>query len=448
MFQSLTPESRITKKIYRAARFFPAPRKRGLIFVILFGALLCASSMARAQAGRGISAATDSDAPAVRFTPRKYSLNSVMIFHPINREHGNDYSWTIDNPPSRRDNYFGRVTVKRKEESNSSVQFKVEGLPDQSTYTDGSGIDVKIGASENSGLLYLFTPRTGRYGAIRYVNDFTTQRVELSATDSALKVYREILVEPSGRVPDCSDYPEQNRDRYMCLFQGEIFPSTPPPSISDTLRNALPSKLVQPKENYELVFAEEFDGDTGQRPSSHCEGGLANLDEDKWSFDNDWCDDVDAEEVPCEGMEDGHYYMSRTSVCDPGMETRGKFTYKYGYLETKYTVNLDEAYDQNMTLVIGNHRKSMTSVNQKYGVQVSNYEDFTRFIEVEIDLFEYFPGRQREIAHPAFINYHPYVFNAHTEPRLSNQMDQVLRLRAEHDRPTRLSIRGRVRRTG
>ena len=371
---------------------------------------------ARSQAGRGISAAVNSDAPALGFTARKYSLNSVMAIFQIDSRHGDDFSWTIDNPPSRRDRYFGRATVERSEESNSSVLFKVEDLPDKSTYTDRSGSDVEIGAREKSGLLYLFSGS----GGIHYVNDFTTQRLELSATDSALKVYREILVEPSERVPDCSDYPEQNLDRYMCLFQGEILPPTPPPSTSEALRNALPSKLVQPKENFELVFAEEFDGATGKRPSSHCQGGLANLDEDKWSFDNDWCDDVDAEDVPCEGMEDGHYYMSRTSVCDPGMETRGKFTYKYGYLETKYTVNLDEAYDQNMAFVIGNHRKSMKTVNQKYGVQVNNYEDFTRFIEMEIDLFEYFPGRQREIAH-RFINYHPYVFNAHTEPRLTTK---------------------------
>ena len=101
------------------------------------------------------------------------------------------------------------------------------------------------------------------------------------------KVYQEVLIEAPKGNPDCSDYPEDDVDRYVCLYQGETM--APAPTPEQALLDALPDKLVQPKESYELIFAEEFEGTIGRRPAGDCEGGLSNLDIDKWNYSEKWC---------------------------------------------------------------------------------------------------------------------------------------------------------------
>ena len=257
------------------------------------------------------------------------------------------------------------------------------------------------------------TPR----GVLHHFHDYVPQRMELSVSDGSVKVYSETLVEPPEGIPDCSAYPERDKDRYVCLYQREMMPSAPP--RDDTVLDALPDKLVQPKENYELVFAEEFDGTSIQRPTGFCEGGLSDLGGDQWNFRDGWCESVDAAEVSCQNMRDGHYEMSYTYQCGSGIDTRGKFTYKYGYLETEYTVNLDDSFPQNMAFVMGEPRRSLKYTVERYDVPIGNYEEMSKFLPIEINLYEYFPERKRELTN-WFYNYHPYVRYPHTEPRYAS----------------------------
>ena len=366
--------------------------------------------------------------------------------HSVNPEHyvfrsdtaaeyqGEDMAWPREGRPAGNDRYFSRLVATNEESSDSPLQFRVENQPDKRTYevcycplhpTDRGCFEqprdchpLEVGVRETSGLLYVVLPKPKRGSPSRmyhYLKDFTTQRVEVSVASSQTKVYRDILVEPPDSVPDCSDYPDKDIDRYMCLFQGETLP--PKPTQDEALLGALPSQLVQATENYELIFAEEFNGVDGGRPGTVCAGGLSNLDSTKWNYSDDWCRGVDAEGTPCLGMDSGHYSMAVTATCGGGISTRGKFAYKYGYLETKYTVNLDESYEQVLAFVIGeNNRRPLKYANEKYGVTVRDNEDITRYLAVEIDLFEYLPEVQREIAH-RYINYLPYIRYRHSTPR-------------------------------
>ena len=366
----------------------------------------------------------DADGPPMRFTTRKYTVNPVMWVY--SRPPGPDEAWEVDNPPSAHDFFFGKVTMETRAAPSNTVLFKVEGLPDRATYErcklksfhepprslEKTCRPMEIGVHEGSGLLRPFTSLGYSGKELHFFNDFPTQRVELSATDSAYKVYREILVEPPEGVPDCSDYPERNIDRYVCLFQGEIFPSSSSPSTSDALLDTLPPQLIQPRENYEMVFAEEFDGNSGKRPSSNCRGGLANLGTDRWNFPNHWCDRVDSDGVPVANMENGYYYLARTVNHGGFLSTFGKLAYKYGYLEMKYTLDpvfFDEIQQHVVAAVVGHPRDSgnyMTNVNRKYGVPARNYEELLKFHITEIDFFEFnvHGPNPTEIA-PRFANY-------------------------------------------
>ena len=208
--------------------------------------------------------------------------------------------------------YFDRVEVRTLDQSVDSLRFAIEDLPDKSMYQwcDGEPAQcahVEVGIVEDSGALFLFADEAsittdikregpgldGGYHRHHYVNDFPRQTVELSVEipKQDLKVYREVSVGPSERAPDCADYASQNADRYTCLFLAEALPSDPPSASADMI-NALPN-LVQPKANYRLVFAEEFDGtpeEDGCKPG--LDNGMVTLSGDVWHFDTNPCDNV------------------------------------------------------------------------------------------------------------------------------------------------------------
>ncbi len=394
-----------------------------------------ASGLLAAACHAGMADATPSDSTLLEFRDESYALNPVVRVNRRDRDEPAylDYTWEVDNPVSRHERHIARVRVVGHEASGESLRFKVEAQPDRTIYelcycplheTDTAcrsrGTicrEVSLGITEQSGVLYLVAPADAPRTVFHYFRDFTRQRVELSVTEGDRKVYREILIEPPEGTPDCSDYPDTDVDRYACLYLGETM--TPAPAPDQALLAALPDKLVQPKEHYELVFAEEFEGNTGRYPAGDCEGGLSNLDGDKWNFREGWCRSVDAENEPCENMRDGHYEMSFTEQCGSGIGTEGKFSYKYGYLETRYTVNLDETFPQNMAFVIGDPWRSLKYAAAKYGVPMRNYEEMSKALPLEINLFEYFPERKRELTN-YFYNYHPYLHYPHTEPRYAS----------------------------
>ena len=344
-----------------------------------------------------------------------------------------DYIWPAENTVSRNDEYFGRARVFGAEASDDAIRFKVEARSDGSDYelcycplhetnrdcgtSERICRDVEIEVTEKSGVLYLVAPADAPKSVFHYFRDFIRRPVEMSVSAGDRKVYRDMLIEPPAGTPDCSDYPENDLERFVCLYQGEAGMSAP--IQNEAALDALPGKLVQPKANYEMVFAEEFEGDTGRRPSGACEGGLSNLDRDKWNVTDGWCKTVDAADQPCENMRDGYYEMSYFPGCASTIQTVGKFSYKYGYLETQYTVDLEESFQQNMNMVIGDPWRALKYAAQKYGVPLTNYEQMSRFLPIEINLFEYFPERKRELTN-WFYNYHPYIHYPHTEPRYAS----------------------------
>lgn len=370
------------------------------------------------------------------FRNERYALNPMVQVRRRDRDEPEflDYPWQVDNPVSRHDRHIARVRILGRAESDDALRFRVEAQPDKSSYelcycplapatTQCEGRErtcheVGIDITEQSGVLYLVAPANAPWTVFHAFRDFTRQRVELSVTEGDRTVYREAVIEPPEGTPDCGDYPDTDVDRYACLHLGEeSLASAPTPD--QALLAALPDTLVQPKANYELVFAEEFTGNTGRYPAGDCEGGLSTLDGDKWNFRETWCRGGEAINEPCETMRDGHYEMSYVDGCASSIGTSGKFSYKYGYIETRYTVDLVDSNQQNMNLVIGDVWRWLRYAAAKYGVPLRNYEEMAKALPLEINLFEYFPERRRELTN-YFYNYHPYIHYRHTEPRYAS----------------------------
>ena len=377
--------------------------------------------------------ATPEDAP-LEFRDESIALNDAVRIYRRNTDepHHLDYPWQHDNAVSQRHRLLARVRVQGHGDSDEPLLFGVEAQPDKASYelcycplapvtndcVDSGRIceHVEFAIAAQSGVMYLVAPNTVPGTVRHYFRDFIRQRLELSVTAGEHKVYRQVMVEPPKGVPDCDDYPDTDPDRYTCLFLGEV--RGPAPTADQAILNALPDKLVQPKENYDLVFSEDFEGSAGRFPAGDCEGGLSNLDGDKWNFRDDWCHRVDLTGEPCENMRDGHYEMSTFHGCASNINTVGKFTYKYGYAQTQYTIDLADSYPQNLNMVIGDHRRWLKFAAARYGAPLRNYEEMAKGLPIELNPFEYFPDRKRELTN-YFYNYHPYIHYPHTEPRSS-----------------------------
>lgn len=380
------------------------------------------------------AAATPADRPLLEFRDESYALNPVIRVHRLNRDEPwwLDYPWEVDNPVSRHNWHLARVRVLEPTAFGDSLRFKVEAQPDQASYElcycplapatkeckEGERICHEIGVSitEQSGILYVVAPNAAPGPKSHYFRDFPGQRAELSVTEDDHKVYREVPIEPPAGTPDCSDYPDTDADRYACLYQRETM--GPAPAANSTLLAALPDKLVQSKTNYEMVFAEEFSGNTGRYPAGNCEGGLSNLDGNKWNFREAWCGKEETD-APCQTLRNGHYEMFTVVDCNSGINTVGKFGYRYGYVETRYTVSLVNSNQQNMNMVIGDVERSLRYAAAKYNVPLRNYEEMAKALPMEINVFEYFPEQKRELTN-WFYNFQPYLYYPHTEPRYTS----------------------------
>ena len=413
-----------TKRI-RFGPLRPRGRMRLAILSALLAAICCVDR----------AAAATPDGTPLQFQDESHALNSELRVY--RREHGGleyiDYVWLHDHPLSRENWQIARARVLGHEASGKPLRFRVEAQPDKSDYElcycpmdpgtkqcrNRGRIcrEVGIDITQRSGVLYPVVSEGAPWTVSHHFRDFAPQRVELSVAEGDHKVFREVLIEPPAGIPDCGEYPDTDTDRYACLFLGEIM--GPAPTPNQALLDALPDKLVQPKANYELVFAEEFDGNTGRYPASDCAGGLSNLDGDKWNFYDNWCKAADLTGKTCQDMRHGYYEMSTFHGCASGINTAGKFTYKYGYVETRYTVNLAHSRPQNMNLVIGDPSRSQRYAAARYGVPLGNYEEMSKALPIEINVFEYFPERKRELTN-YFYNYNPYVFHPHTEPRYAS----------------------------
>ena len=246
------------------------------------------------------------------------------------------------------DNYFGRVSTTSSAEDLADVVYSMDGQPAKSSYqfchyAREDCQDVEIGVEHTSGHLYLHVD-AGRepYGARRgvsHVPDFPEQPLELAAAESgsALRVFREVLVKPSSRVPDCSDYEAATPQLFKCLTLRELLPDNPP-DVTAAVRDALPD-LVQDRANYNLIFAEEFEGEKSLSPTGDCMTAMATI-IDNFNIRANPCTNRDGATVPvpCEEIENGYYYSAKSRSCGSHISTKGKFAFKYGYVEIKYEV--------------------------------------------------------------------------------------------------------------
>lgn len=330
--------------------------------------------------------------------------------------------------PAGSTHVFGRLEVSG--DGAADAEFAVAELPDSDDY------EVCLSYSETcheveirvrpDGLLYLgidIEHAHARNSRLQVqTNDFTTQRVGASATlPSGLQVHTELLVRPPGKAPDCGDYPDDDIDRFGCLFGGELLPALPDRLDEPTLIDGLPDKLTQPKSNYELVFYEEFSGDRDNNGTTPlCAHGSPEvtddaLDPDIWNYKHGSCDRVDSGNRPLQTVEDGHYQYTFAKGQEHfsvgiSIGTEGKFAFKYGYLELKYTVDLARANKYvNTPFRMGDYQPTSLHSHRRYGIETTSLEEFLRYRELEINLFEYVQSSRRAVSHqylnwPARVN--------------------------------------------
>ena len=346
--------------------------------------------------------------PQLRLTGTEHVLYSrAFVFQP-------DHPWHSSNSV-RGLYYFGQLEVEENRgTAGGELTFEVEEVTGGAAHRYCPRVDackdLQLGVRPRTGQMYLHLDTPGREDARLPVSDFESQRAEVSVEDASigLKVYREIVVEPPVNRPDCGGYPRDDVDRFTCLFLHEELPQGRR-EVPEPVRSVLP-ELVQPRENYRLVFTEEFDGSEVDR-SQGCENRLAGLDPDVWTYGPNACANVDADNVPCMNIEDGHLFLAKTSVCSGQTTTAGKFSYRYGYAETRVTVKL--AYpgfwvNHAMAQWAGGVYAPFRYIHGLYGVEVRDYESAGKYLGAELDVFEFILG-----AGKGSLNMHQYV-NAFT----------------------------------
>ena len=371
------------------------------------------------QTGRHLAASVDpvstgaSSLPALSFTDWRFPTGEqLLVYRPNDSWHNRETTLGF--------RYFGPAALEGGLAQEPGITFAVQEPPREPglRYCNRSGdcTEVTVEVVPESGRLYLHSDEA-TFGIGLFVADFPDSRLELSAEhgDSGLRVHQEILVDFAAGAPDCRDYPGRDANRHTCLFLQEWLPDESP-ETTGALREALPG-LVQPTDNYSLIFAEEFNG-TPQ--TGECNNGMITLAAAAWNYDTNPCNDRDGSNLLCNNVQDGHYWMGRSAVCDPFVRTRGKFAYKYGYLEVKYTVQLVTAHGyRNYQLTIGDPRLPLRYRLADYGNDLSTNEKILRTIGATVNVFEYLPQELRQVSH-RWINHGPYAFHAETVPGRSN----------------------------
>ncbi len=312
--------------------------------------------------------------------------------------------YDLERSPPQATYFFEAIRIDSSNIDNSELEFSVEYLPDKSsqqfcwhpeivtTLTTQACHDLEIKAKPASGWLYMHAgiDKTGsgrNYRAWSSMSDYPVSRATIAAaaTGERLKAYRDVIVRPPDPVVDCSDYPERNRERFNCIFNGEKLPPKPNvDSAADLLDDTL--NLLQNEDNYELVFREEFDSNADLTPCQN----LAELRRSVWDLHLDTCGSTDANGSPCEGVIDGAFYMTSNWTCSSsGMQTAGLLAFKYGYVEVRFKVRMhDYSKYTNINMVLGDSRQSRKWWLNTYGVDIDGVESATTNLAHEVDMFE------------------------------------------------------------
>ena len=349
---------------------------------------------------------TTAAAAVITHTQQEFTLAPRLFMHGRDDTDGLEpaavAAYDPQNQPSGQGRHFGMVRPTMSNVDQADLRFAVERQPEASDYefcwrpqtnrisAEVCG-DVLIAVRPTSGWLHVMADasKAGRtaFRAVPYLYDWPAQRATVSATDngSLLKVYRDIIVGPPATVVDCSDYPGYTRERFNCLLNGEILPPAPSESNpADLLDDSL--KLIYAEDEYELVFREEFDSDSTK---SNCENFKA-LRPSAWSYELYDCGKTDVNGNYCESIADGAYILSESVLCGlRGLHTGGRVAFKYGYIETKFTVRMHD-YEKytNVNFVLGSSRADRKYWLDRYNVVIDSDEDLFTNLSQELDYFE------------------------------------------------------------
>ena len=354
--------------------------------------------------------------PALRFTsPTEFHLHPDARLRPRGGEEHADWQGYAEGAKER---YLATITGEQS--GGGSLVFAAEGhsgeFPTYCYESNCGPVRVGVLSGEEGGLLYLGVdidaPRrtnggvnTRKLRRMRHrFHEVSPQRVELSVRAGRQKVYQEVRVTAPADAPECGDYPEMNEDRYRCYFTREAI-SPAFKEVNSPLVAELPGQLVQDRGEYEVVFAEEFEGTYASFDTyaDNCDRGLAELDENKWLYQRKTCR-PNPQEAPCEYLKGGHLHISGTSQCGGGITSLGLFEPKYGYVEIRYTIGTTlppDGHRPNYNVVIGDtSRADYHLLFNTYNLPLDSLERLLTLAGwVEIDFFEYLPKNKSVISH-------------------------------------------------
>ncbi len=248
-----------------------------------------------------------------------------------------------------------------------------------------------------------------RFRTMMYTYDFEPVRLELEIQNNHTKEKRiETLIvtgaKPEHRKKCYSEHPVKGADRYQCLYQQGI--PSPDVDASDiaALRDNFPI-LTKAKENYDLIFREEFDNSDPANLSKRWNGYVAGS--------------------PCLKVEGGYYKQSSVEcstlggrIINPGISTLGKFEFLYGYFEAKYQIEIhkkrpDIPYTNLNMYLQGTPAWTLHPHWEEYGIKIDNLENLAKYMGYEIDLYEYRTQYQGAYGHKYRLAPHMY-YNPHT----------------------------------
>ncbi len=369
----------------------------------LLAAVTAVAALLSVTPGAADTGAADTAQPAVVFADTEYFVPFLgRMFNETTTPGGNPgLPGTVAlSVSTNKFNYFGELEMQKRSGTDLDLSFKVEGQPDASNYRycrqDRSTChNTEVRVLPDKGLLYLWN--SGNTDPLHWLATFEPERLEVSAADTGtgLKVYREVLVNPPPEVQGCEDYDDYTIEAYVCLYLREIIPEEARGGNEATLRAGLPG-LVQDSSNYQLVFAEEFDGSPPAANFVGCRDGLSTLDDSVWNYGNA-CAWVDSRGESCGNIADGSLKVAAAYKCYAGLNTFGKVQYKYGYLEFKYTVNMDYWSNwPNYNLIAWNPHNWRKHLWNQYGVPMNDWEDYLKYGDVELDWLEYVPGSRHQ----------------------------------------------------
>ncbi len=220
-----------------------------------------------------------------------------------------------------------------------------------------------------------------------YTYDFKSEKLQVSFTNAStgLKTYQDIAIHP----PETNCETTKNISRYNCLYQKESRVKNAPKIVTTGAHSSsLPDNMIYNKSNYHLILNEEFSGT-----------GMASLDNRIWNYPKN--PNTDANGVPCQNVGDGYYYYTKVYKCGSALNTIGKFTFKYGYVEMEYKVNMKRNHSYiNMSSTIGYSGEARSHAIQGYpSIRIDSVTKLLKYIGSEFDFLEYIPNQTGHYQH-------------------------------------------------